>query len=214
MISLFERRGRGTGQLSVVIAAAFAFDLLVLGLMHVLRPEVDPITEPTSNYSIGSYGSVALAAVIAVGVGSLALAYVMRVERHDVRKLGIGLLAVFGVCKLLMVFFPIDVDPAVASTTSGAIHNVLGNVAFFAIPVAAILLSSSLGSASKVLSWLLAVSAIVVLASDVFGAFGIAQRAFLVLSSLWTISAAMTVRRWPGSESDRDSMTVPLVDPI
>lgn len=49
----------------------------------------------------------------------------------------VGLLTVFGVTKLAQAFVPIDV--ADAATTTGAVHNALGNLAFFTLPAAAVL---------------------------------------------------------------------------
>ena len=67
---------------------------------------------------------------------------------------GLLLLAVFGLAKVAQAFFPIDVGAE--TTTSGSIHSVLGNVAFFALPVATVLLSRSRGRVETVVAVLLA----------------------------------------------------------
>ena len=38
---------------AVVAAAAAVVDVLVLGLLHVMSPEVDPVTRPVSEYALG-----------------------------------------------------------------------------------------------------------------------------------------------------------------
>lgn len=177
-----------------MVVAMAAFDLLVLGVMHLLRPEVDAVAEATSTYAVGSFGFLATAATFAVAVGALVLAFTLRRAVATVSTLGVGLLALFGVCKLIQTFSPIDVEPDVVTTTAGLVHNIVGNVAFFSLPVAAVLVARSQGRRSMLLSWLLVGSAVVVLTSGFTGGFGIAQRLFLVLSSLWMLFAASDVR--------------------
>jgi hypothetical protein len=179
-----------------------AFDLLVLGVMHLLRPDVDVVAEATSTYAVGSFGYLATAATFAVAVGALVLAFALRKAVATVSTLGVGMLTLFGVCKLIQTFFPIDVEPDLVTTTAGSIHNIVGNIAFFSIPVAAVLVSRSLRRRSMVLTWLLVLSAVVVLTSGFTGGFGVAQRLFLVLSSSWMLFAALDVRLF-GSQSEK-----------
>jgi hypothetical protein len=98
---------------------------------------------------------------------------------------------VFGLAKTAQAFFPIDVGDQ--TTTSGAIHDVLGTVAFFTLPVAAVLLSRSRGRVEMVVAVLLSVAMPAVLAADAIGGYGIAQRVFLVLSSTWVLVTAVRV---------------------
>jgi hypothetical protein len=122
------------------------------------------------------------------------LAFALRKTVATVSRLGLGMLMLFGVCKLIQAFFPIDVEPDLVTTTAGTVHNIVGNIAFFSLPVAAVLVARSLGRRSMILSWLLVLSAVVVLTSGFAGGFGIAQRLFLVLSSSWMLFAALDVR--------------------
>jgi hypothetical protein len=129
-----------------------------------------------------------LLATLAVGLGALALTAVLyQTPRRSM--VGLVLLAVFGLAKVVQAFFPIDVGDE--TTTSGSIHGLLGTVAFFALPVAAVLLSRSRGGVETVVAVLLAVAMVAVLVSDAVGGFGIAQRVFLVLSSVWVLVTAV-----------------------
>lgn len=180
--------GRSKGWLASVAIGAMVLDLLVLVLLHVLDPSVSVVTDPTSNYGQGPWGWMALGATFLVGVGSLAAAAVLAGRSH---RVGVVLLAVYGVAKLGLGVFAIDVDPG-AGTTSGLIHNVLGNIAFFVLPVAAVLISRSMGSPrSRLLAWLLVAAMVAVLAAGSLGVFGVAQRIFLVLSSVWILIAVL-----------------------
>jgi hypothetical protein len=81
---------------------------------------------------------------------------------------GLLLLAVFGLAKVVQAFFPIDVGDE--TTATGSIHNVFGTVAFFALPVAAVLLSRSRGRVELVVAVLLIVAMLGVFASDAWTA--------------------------------------------
>jgi hypothetical protein len=178
-----------------------AFDLVVLGVMHLLRPEIDVVTEATSSYAVGSFGFLATAATFAVAVGALVLAFTLRKKVAPLSTLDFGMLTLFGISKLIQGFFPIDVEPDLLTTTAGTVHNIVGNIAFFALPVAAVLVTRLLGRRSKILSLLLVLSAVVVLTSGFAGGFGIAQRLYLVLSSLWMLFAALDVKAFSWSEN-------------
>ena len=88
---------------AVVAAAAAVVDLLVLGLLHVVSPEVDPVTRPVSEYALGDFGWLATIRTLAQGVGPIALAVALRRERA-----GALLLLVVGLLKLAMPLFPVD----------------------------------------------------------------------------------------------------------
>jgi hypothetical protein len=179
-----------------VAIAAGVFDLVVLAAFHVLRTDVSPVSDPTSSYAVGPYGPLSLIASFVVGVGTLALALALRrgIPRSLSRS-GMTLLTVFGFAKILQSLFPIDIEPAVATTTVGTIHNVLGNIAFFALPIAALLISRSLEHTPNVWAWLLAGGAVAVLVAGMTGGFGVTQRFFLVLSSVWVVVVAYQLDR-------------------
>jgi len=123
---------------AVVAAAAAVVDLLVLGLLHVVSPEVDPVARPVSEYALGEFGWLATIRTVAQGVGPIALAVALRRER-----LGALLLLVFGLLKLAMPLFPVDALGTPA-TSAGQMHDLLGNVTFFLFPVAALVLFRAL----------------------------------------------------------------------
>jgi Protein of unknown function (DUF998) len=173
--------------LAWVAAATAVFYLVVLAVLHALRTDVDPATDPVSNYAVGDYGTLEVLAMLAVGLGALALtAALHQTPRRS--TVGLVLLAVFGLAKVAQAFFPIDVGGE--TTTSGGLHSVLGTVAFVALPVAggaAVALARPHRDGGRVL---LTVAMLAVLAADAVGGYGIAQRVFLVLSSTWVLVTA------------------------
>jgi hypothetical protein len=180
--------------LARVAAATALFYLVVLAMLHVLPTEVDPATDPVSDYAVGDYGTLSVLATLGVGLGALALTAVLHPTGRR-STVGLVLLAVFGLAKVMQAFFPIDVGDE--TTASGTIHNVFGTVAFFTLPVAALLLSRSRGRVELVIAVLLIVAMLGVFVSDAVGGYGIAQRVFLVLSSIWVLVTAVGLLRQP-----------------
>jgi hypothetical protein len=174
--------------LAWVAAATAVLYLVVLTVLHVLRTDADPATDPVSDYAVGDYGTLSVLATLGVGLGALALTAAL----HQTRRcsmVGLVLLSVFGLAKVVQAFFPIDVGDE--TTASGNIHNVFGTVAFFTLPVAAVLLSRSRGRVELVVAVLLIVAMLGVFVGDAAGGHGIAQRVFLVLSSIWVLVTAV-----------------------
>jgi Protein of unknown function (DUF998) len=179
-------------RLAAAVAAATAVvDLLVLGLLHVVSPQVDPVTRPVSEYALGGFGWLATIRTFAQGVGPIALAVALRLDRA-----GTVLLLVVGLLKLTLPLFPVDALGTPA-TRAGQIHNLLGNLTFFLFPVAALLLLRGLRSRSGRLApttaVLVAIATVGVLLANAVGGFGLAQRAYLVLCALWLLLAALAV---------------------
>jgi hypothetical protein len=118
-----------------------------LGLLHVVSPEVDPVTRPVSEYALGKFGWLATTRTLAEGVGAIALAVALLLERAvalRVERAAALLLLLVGLLKLAMPLFPVDAMGTPA-TSAGQIHDILGNVTFFLFPLAALLLFRALG---------------------------------------------------------------------
>jgi Protein of unknown function (DUF998) len=177
-----------------VAAATAVFYLVALAVLHLLPTEVDPATDPVSDYAVGDHGTLSVLATLSVGLGALALTAVLHQTRRS-SMVGLLLLAVFGLAKVVQAFFPIDVGDE--TTASGTIHNVFGTVAFFTLPVAAVLLSRSRGRVELVVAVLLIVAMLGVFVSDAVGGYGSAQRVYLVLSSIWVLVTAVGLLRQP-----------------
>jgi hypothetical protein len=131
---------------AVVAAAAAVVNLLLLGLLHVVSPEVDPITRPVSEYALGEFGWLAIARTLVEGVGAIALAVALLLERAVARRVERAaalLLLVVGLLKLAIPLFPVDALGTPA-TSAGQMHNILGNLTFFLFPLAALLLFRAL----------------------------------------------------------------------
>jgi len=177
---------------ALIAALAAAVNLLVLGLLHVVSPEVDPMTRAVSEYALGDFGWLATIGTVAEGVGAIALAVAWGERAADL------LLLVFGLMKLAMPLFPVDALGAPA-TNAGRVHSVLGILTFILFPLAALLLFGALRRMGSRLApgiaVVLAIATVGVLVGNAVGVFGLVQRAYLVLCALWLLCAAAAVLR-------------------
>lgn len=183
---------------TLVAVAAAVLDLVILAVLHVLQPGVDPLTEPTSAYVHGTGGIASQVGTFAAGVGALALlAAIAPLRTGRATLVGLVLLGVFGLAKLLQAFYPIDPDGV--STAAGAVHNLLGNLAFFTLPVAAVLLGLAVSRITRqrapvILGWLVALTSVGVLLAGGMDLFGLAQRTYLIVAAVWVAVCAFSLR--------------------
>lgn len=195
MVRMTTATSSRTTAVAWTAVATAVFNLVVLAVLHALPTNVDPVSAPVSDYAVGDYGTLEMLALLAVGLSALALTACLY-QTMRCSMVGLVLLAIYGLAKAAQAFFPIDVGDE--TTTSGTIHNVLGIVAFLALPVAAVLVSRSRGGVEMVVALLLAVAMIAVLVTDAIGGYGIGQRVYLVLSSTWVlVTAFRMVQRQP-----------------
>ncbi|MEA4943565.1 MAG: DUF998 domain-containing protein [Propionicimonas sp.] len=184
--------------LAAAALTAAGIDLAVFLLLHLVQPGVDILHQPTSAYIHGAFGFTSSLASAAVGLGGIALAAaVWRLAPALGGRIGAGLLGVFGLAKLVQAFFPID--PVGEVSGAGTVHNLLGNLAFFVLPIAAVLVTRPVAHATGrdrpawwpvVAGWTLVATMVLVLAGDGLGFFGLAQRIYLVNAMAWTALVA------------------------
>jgi hypothetical protein len=183
---------------AVAVMALAVLDLLSLAMLHLLRRDVDPVTRPTSDYGHGSWGWLMLAATAGVGLAAFALAVTVGrgLDSTTTLRLGLRLLGIVGIAELAQAFFPIDL--AGETTTSGLMHNILGNLAFFALPPAAVIIAVTWAKAGRpygaLLRWTAVALAVATVAALAIGeGFGITQRIYLILATGWLGVAALAV---------------------
>ena len=135
--------------LALLTIVGIADFLLSFTALHFLRPDVNLVLEPMSNYAVGPYGFLLTAADIGLSLAALALAFglYLGIAPRGRSYVGLFLLALYGVSVMLAGIFPIDIGGE--ATTFGTIHNVVGNISFFGFPIAVILLSLGMGKAER-----------------------------------------------------------------
>ena len=190
--------------LALLTIVGIADFLLSFTALHFLRPDVNPVLEPMSNYAVGPYGFLLTAADIGIGLAALALilGLYLGIAPPGRSYVGLFLVGLYGVSTLLAGIFPIDVGGE--TTTVGTIHNIVGNILFFAFPIAVILLSLGMGKDERWRSFrrtALALAGVVVLTViltmvgvNIGIGYGVIQRLFNVAAMLWMLVVALHLR--------------------
>jgi hypothetical protein len=137
---------------ALLAMGAAAATLLLLAGLHILSPEFDPSFRMVSEYALGHYGWVLSLMFLAWGMSSWALALALWSQvKTRAGKVGWWFLVIAGLGEAMASVFDITQD------TGHSIAGVLGMVGF---PIAAVVLSVSLGrnqawrSAKKPLLWI------------------------------------------------------------
>ena len=199
-----QRRARLTIFLALLAVVSIAVKFLTIAALHFVRPDVNPVLEPISNYGVGPYGFLLTVADIGSGLATLALVFglYLGIPPPGRSYVGLFLLGLYGVSELLAGIFPIDVGGE--PTAAGTVHNIVGNISFFCFPIAAILLSLRMGKDEQWRSFrrlALALSIVVVLTVILTIAgfnlgigFGVTQRVANVAVLVWMLVVALHLR--------------------
>jgi hypothetical protein len=138
------------GALLAIVAAAAT--LLLLASLHILSPEFDPSFRMVSEYALGHYGWVLSLMFLAWGMSAWALAVALWSQvKTRAGKVGLWFLVIAGLGEALAAVFDITHDTG---------HSIAGVLGIGGFPIAAVLLSVSLGrtqawrSARSLLLWM------------------------------------------------------------
>lgn len=145
----------------VANTSAIAF-LVLLTLLHVIKPELDPSYRFVSEYAVGRHGWVMVITFLTLAI-SCAAAFVAIRSQITTRsgKVGLVLLAVAAVALAMGGIFPMDpitIAPEDA-TLHGKLHGLAAMIGIPALPIAAVLISRNLrrlpawAAGHRVLRW-------------------------------------------------------------
>ena len=136
-------------RLSIGAAAA---TLVLLASLHILSPAFDPSFRMVSEYALGEYGWVLSLMFLAWGISAWALAVTLWSQVNTrAGKVGLWLLVIAGLGEAMAAVFDITHDTG---------HSIAGVLGMGGFPIAAVLLSVSLGrtqprrGAKSLLLWL------------------------------------------------------------
>jgi hypothetical membrane protein len=110
-------------------------------LLQLMPPHYSAISQAESDLAVGPFGWIMSINFFGRGITSAALivAIVSTGPRARIRAIGVGLLAVAGVCSALIAFFPTDIPRhgGVAPSTVHGIVHVVGASSGFVLALAA-----------------------------------------------------------------------------
>lgn len=191
--------------------------LVLLALIHAVRPDVSPRWQTTSEYATGGLGWLMVLAFLlsAAGQGALAVAVHARPRRLLTRAGAVilALVATGTVVGGLFVTDPID-TPQDQLSASGTLHGLGAGLALMFLPVAALLVNlglardPGLAGARALLRWTAALplaalimfmtAQAVLLGDDGFGPdvpIGWPERALVLAYAAWQITVARILAR-------------------
>jgi hypothetical membrane protein len=134
----------------VAAAGAIAVALIILAL-HAIKPEFEPSWRFISEYAIGRHGWIMQLAFLLWAASCAALAFGLRQEIKGRRgRTGIVILRTVAIALVAAGLFPQDPVTAMPeeASTSGMLHAIASLIGIPGIPLAAMLLSSSLWRSS------------------------------------------------------------------
>jgi hypothetical membrane protein len=182
--------------------AAGATVILLLAILHLLSPEFDPSWRVVSEYANGKYGWVLSLMFVSWATSSWALAFAIRSQvKTSAGRIGLGLLIAAGVGEAMASVFDIK----------HPLHNFAGMLGVLSLPVAAMLISLTLGrspgwsDAKRVLLWtanltwvilLLMMAALMVMIvgqnrPGTIAIVGYPNRMLVVLYCVWVMTVAL-----------------------
>jgi len=197
---------RHISSLATVTIVGLAYFSLMIVALHFLRPDLDAISRPTSEYAVGSYSALMTSAFFSLAVASLALVIGLYQGLPTLTRSGVGLilLGAWAAGVLVAMTFPMDPE-GVPQTLSGTIHQTTGPLAFLSLTAGMILVSSRFARSEMWRPWhrTALILAIVMLAAFVgtflsfitgSGLLGLAQRIALITAVIWMLLTAARLR--------------------
>ncbi len=127
-------------RISFWAAAAF---VVLLAALHIIEPEFDPSWRVISEYALGQYGWIMVAAFLSLAVSYVALFVAIKSQLRTLAgRIGLGSLLISALGLAMAAVFPTDpiTTSPEAATTSGTLHTVGGTLGL-AMTVATVLIS-------------------------------------------------------------------------
>lgn len=189
------RQHTSPSRMAAVALIGFAWFVVGVALLHVLRPELPPASHMVSEYAVGRLGWIQTVNFLALATGSAALAVAVWRSALPVGPTAKALVTLFAATTYLSAAF---------ETGSGSwqetVHELVGILGFLALMVAAFTAARSLRRAdhsriSRVsLLWGIAMIVTFPLV-PVLGetGMGIGQRLFIACAIGWLTSLALTL---------------------
>lgn len=200
------RQKRQVAWLALIAIGGIVYFVVAVVVLHVLRPEYNPINHAVSNYAVGPYGYLMTAAfyALALSIFALALGLARSMVLTNRARLAVLLLNIASVGMIVMGIFPGDVHALhPPATITGVVHWTAAGVSFSSIMIAAFLLSNCFKTDERwqafqrpalanAMAMVVALLAYGVLA--LFGWIGIGQRIYISVSLMWLVFMAVWLR--------------------
>jgi hypothetical protein len=203
-------RGRHTtrylARIATSVIAGVAYFSLMIVALHALRPDLNAISQPTSQYAVGPFGWLMTSAFFGMSLASFALVLGLSLGVPEAvrSRLGLGLLSLWAVGVLIAMIFPLN-PIGTPATLSSTVHRIAGPPTFLCLTVGMILVSSRFQRDEKwapiyrtalTLSLITLVAFITTFVTFATGSalFGLVQRITLATAVTWMLLTATHLR--------------------
>jgi hypothetical protein len=108
------RTRQQVARIATVALVGVVYFAVIIVVLHFLRPDLNPIRRPTSEYAVGQYAFLMTSAFFSMSLASLALVIGLYqgVSQRARSRIGLGLLGVWGDGVLIAMSFPIHPEGA------------------------------------------------------------------------------------------------------
>ena len=129
-------------RLATAALIAVGYFVVAALVLHLLRPDVDPLRQSMSQYQLGRFGFVMVLGFLAISLAAAALAAGLRAVRMPAggSRAGTIALLLFAIVFVLVAAFPPD-PSGNPDTASGQVHNLGGLLGLITMTIAAVLFS-------------------------------------------------------------------------
>jgi hypothetical protein len=192
--------------IAMTVIGGSVYFVIVIAALHFLRPDLDPIRQPTSQYAVGPYGFLMTSAFFSMSIASFALVLGLYqgISQPARSQVGLALLGLWGAGVIIAMLFPIDPEGS-PQTMAGTIHQIDGPLAFLCVTASTILLSRRLNQDENwrliyhpalLLSLILLTAFILTFLSFAtqLGFMGLMQRIHLTTLVTWMLLTAARLR--------------------
>ena len=130
----------------IAVGTSIAY-LVLLGLLHIIKPEVTPSWQTLSIYARGDWGILGQIAYCLLGITHLAMFMAFKGQVKSIGgKIGLGFLVIAGIGGILGglgVSDPLN-TPQAQMTPSGSLHAIGAGLEIWGAPIAALLINLNL----------------------------------------------------------------------
>ena len=204
---------------SLITIIGVSYVVIATVIMHVLRPDLELLSRPLSEYAVGRYGALFTSALLVWGITALIFAAELHrgVMRSGWLSSGLLLLVVFAVGLISAGLFPMDVPfppehfSLESFTRGGLIHVLSASIASACFPFAALFLSKSFQkdahwrsihrrASMLALGSLAASASLFIISSRYIEFFGLVQRILAAFAWSWLLLTAIRLHPFsPGN---------------
>lgn len=121
--------------------------------LHKLRPDYNPLSRYISEYAVGEYGMLAASSFVVFGLTILGIYWCLQlVLTIGVNtSIGLTLMAIWGVSKVIIGFFKVDLKGEQMSL-HGTVHSIASGIGVAASVIGAIILSQSIAYVAQIIA--------------------------------------------------------------